>query len=106
MIDNNRMEQAIEHLLSTNKEYAAARVEVNTLNHDLKVLEAMRFLEAKGTVKDRESQSITGESYSNLKDLYYESLLKAKTIGNKRITEEKIIEVFIAIESNRRYLRE
>lgn len=102
MIDEKRAEQAIHNLASTDEPYAAAKAQVKGLEHRLKIIKAQAFLEAQGTVAEREARAQTDRAFVKMVDEYQNAVLEMETLGAKRKREELILEFWRSVNANRR----
>jgi len=102
VITEERAEQAIHNLASTDEAYAQAKSWVKALEYHLKTCKAAAFLEASGTVGEREATALNSQEYRELVDRYESATLEMETLGAKRQREQLIWEHWRSVNANRR----
>ena len=102
LVSEERLEKALTYLAETDEPAALAKAKAERLKVYGKTVKAYGFLEAAGTVAEREAMSVTTEEYLKwLKDL--ESAIKdSEQYINKLSTEAGIREVWRSLNANRR----
>lgn len=102
MIDERRAEAAIHNLADTDEAYARAKSRVKGLEYHLKVTKAAKFLQASGTMAEKEAQALNSPDYRKLVEEYENATLEMETLGAKRKREELIWEHWRSVNANRR----
>jgi len=81
---------------------AKAKALVKSLEVYGKTVKAFAFLEAIGTVAEREAKALTSERYKEWKKDYDEAVIESETHINKRATAAGEREVWRSLQANRR----
>lgn len=102
MIQESKVEQALNYLASTDESCAKAKGLVKAIEYRLKVAKAMDFLAASGTVAEREAQSLASMSYREMVDQYESAVIEFETIAAKRERAVLTVEVWRSESANRR----
>jgi hypothetical protein len=101
-LNENRVEQALTLLATSDEQHAAWSGQVKYLEEGLKQAKAHSFLLAEGTVAEREATAIASVKYAEAIDAYTKAYVQFKNIDNKRNHEIRIIEIWRTLSSNRR----
>ena len=101
-LNENRVEQALTLLATSDEQHAAWSGQVKYLEEGLKQAKAHSFLLAEGTVAEREAKAIASVKYAEAIDAYTKAYVQFKNIDNKRNHEIRIIEIWRTLSSNRR----
>ena len=101
-LNENRVEQALTLLATSDEQHAAWSGQVKYLEEGLKQVKAHSFLLAEGTVAEREAKAIASVKYAEAIDAYTKAYVQFKNIDNKRNHEIRIIEIWRTLSSNRR----
>lgn len=102
MIEEDRAEQALNYLASTDELCAKAKGVVKALEYRLKVAKAVAFLGAIGTMAEKESYALASVQYRDLIDQYESAVIEFETILAKRERAVLTIDVWRTESSNRR----
>ena len=102
MISDERVETAINRLSETDEEAALAKARVKSLEVYGKTAKSFAFLDAKGTVAEREAVALTSTIYREWQKDYEEAIIKSETLANQRATWSREREVWRSIEANPR----
>ena len=101
-LDENRVEEALVLLSSTDEEHADLSGEVKRLEEGIKQAKAHAFLLAEGTVAEREAKALASESYKKAVNDWIDAFKEFKVLDNKRIHEIRITEIYQTLSANRR----
>jgi len=101
-LNENRVEQALTLLATSDEQHAAWSGQVKYLEEGLKQAKAHSFLLAEGTVAEREAKAIASVKYAEAIDAYTKAYVQFKNIDNKRNHEIRIIDIWRTLSSNRR----
>ena len=102
MISDNRLQQALTYLATTDEPCAMAKAHADALREQLKTIEAMEYLKADGAVKEREAHARSSVDYKNQTALIEDATAEYETMRLKRATEALIVEVWRTEAANRR----
>ena len=102
MISDERVEQAMRYLSKTDLPAAEAKSKAKALEAYGKTAKAFGFLEASGTVAEREAQSVITSHYTEYLENYEKAVLASEHFANKRATEAGVREVWRSLQANRR----
>tara|TARA_B100000749_G_C18189857_1_gene367437 strand:- start:118 stop:348 length:231 start_codon:yes stop_codon:yes gene_type:complete len=67
-----------------------------------KTVKAMSFLQANGTVAERDAKSVTSEAFTTWTDALENAVADSETYENKRKVEELIVRTYQTISANLR----
>jgi hypothetical protein len=101
-LDENRVEEALIKLSSTDDNHALFAGEVKYLEEGLKQAKSHAFLLAEGTVAEREAKALSSDKYALAVDAWVDAFKKFKELENKRNYEMRIIDIWRTLSSNRR----
>ena len=101
-ITQQRMEQYLNYLVSTDDDCAHARSFLEGLKEKKKTILALEFLKAKGTGQERDAKAHSSETFTDWQEQLEEAVYKYETMRNKRITETLVVECWRSLNSNRR----
>jgi|TARA_A100000172_G_C3023370_1_gene103915 hypothetical protein len=90
------------YLAETDEDAAKAKAKAKSLEQFGKTVKAFGFLEATGTVAEREAQSLTTEEYKKYLRAYEDAVMESEKYANKRASEAGIREVWRSLQANRR----
>ena len=102
LVSDKRVEQAMTYLDETDEDAAKAKAKVKAMEQFGKTIKAFAFLEAVGTVAEREAKSLTDEEYKKFLRAYEEAVMLSERYANKRASEAGIREVWRSLQANRR----
>jgi hypothetical protein len=102
LIQEASVEAAMKYLANTDVAIAQHKGNVKSLEYRLKVVKAVAFLSAEGTIAEREARSLASSEYSVLIDEYKAAVIDYETIAAKRERAVLTIEVWRSEESSRR----
>ena len=94
--------KALTYLADTDADYAEALSAVNAIEHQLKVLKAQEFLNASGTVAEREAVALTSEGYRQALDDLSEAVTTRDLLATRRKRAELTVDVWRSLNANRR----
>ena len=103
MISDERAEKALAYLVKTDQEAAAAKAHVIAMEQQTKTVKAMQFLEAEGTVAEREARAATSRDYLAACQKHHAAVADYELLKNKRLSESLVIEAWRSIQANRRH---
>jgi len=101
-LDENRVEMALTKLAETNELHAALGGQVNYLAEGIKQAKAHAFLLSEGGVSEREQKAIASQKYADALDAHLQAYVQFKKIDNERQHEQRIIDIWRTLSSNRR----
>lgn len=102
LVSDKRVEQAMTYLAETDEDAAKAKAKAKSLEQFGKTVKAFGFLEAVGTVAEREAKSLTTEEYKKYLRAYEDAVMESEKYANKRASEAGIREVWRSLQANRR----
>ena len=102
LVTDKRVEQAMTYLAETDEDAAKAKAKAKSLEQFGKTVKAFGFLEASGTVAEREAKSLTTEEYKKYLRAYEDAVMESEKYANKRASEAGIREVWRSLQANRR----
>lgn len=102
-ITQDRMEEALEYLLSTDELCAALGADVERLEFRAKRTKAAVFLHSPGTsATERSAKAESSDEVEAAHEPYLKALEKFNAMKNKRSTESIVFEAWRSLNSNRR----
>jgi len=101
-LTENRVEEALKRLSSTDEIHAAWAGQVKYLEEGLKQAKSHSFLLADGTVAEREAKAVASLKYAEAVTAWTNALKEFKRIDNERNHEMRIIDIWRTLSSNRR----
>jgi hypothetical protein len=101
-LDENRVELALTRLADTNEDHAAWSGQVNYLAEGIKQAKAHSFLLAEGGVAEREQKALASDKYAEAVKAHITAMVQFKKIDNERQHEQRIIDIWRTLSSNRR----
>ena len=102
MIRYERGEKALFYLAEPDLPAAEAKAKAKALETYGKTAKALGFLDASGTVAEREAQSLVTTEYREYLKIYEKAVMVSESFANKRATEAGIREVWRSLQANRR----
>lgn len=102
LIDEDRVTKALQYLAMTDTEAAKAKAKAEVMKKHDKTVKAYGFLDASGTVAEREAKSVTTDQWRKYEKDLQEAIVDSETMQNKRDTEKGIVEVWRTEQANRR----
>jgi hypothetical protein len=94
--------RALKYLAQTDEQYAKETARVKALEHEVKTIKALSFLDADGTMAEKEAKSSSSESYRAWINTYENAVADRETTAAKRKRAELTIEVWRSLNANRR----
>ena len=101
-LDENRVELALTRLADTNELHAALGGQTDYLDKGIKQAEAHAFLLAEGTVAERNAKAVASQQYKDALDAWLDARIQFKKIDNERQHEQRVIDIWRTLSSNRR----
>jgi hypothetical protein len=101
-LTENRVEEALILLSSTDASHAALSGQVKYLEEGLKQAKSHSFLLAEGTVAEREAKALSSVKYAEAVFAWTEALKAFKKIDNERNHEMRVIDIWRSLQANRR----
>ena len=101
-LNENRVEQALTKLANTDNDHAAWAGQVKYLEEAIKQAKAHSFLLADGTVAEREAKAVASDKYDQAVQAHTKAYVQFKKIDNERQHEQRIIDIWRTLSSNRR----
>jgi len=102
MISEDRLQKALTFLAQTDEDAAKAKALMIGLEKQEKSILAAAFMDAEGTVAERDARSRLDPLYKEWRDKYEEAVTVYEHTRNKRITEALMVEVFRTMSANQR----
>ncbi len=102
MISDKRLEKALTYLSETCETAARSKSYVEGMRQRGKTVKAMSFLQANGTVAERDAKSVTSEAFTTWTDALENAVADSETYENKRKVEELIVRTYQTISANLR----
>ena len=102
MIDEARIERALQFLAETDRDYALAKTEVEATSILAKKARARIFLTGEGSVEARKAEAETHPEVAKADDQYIAALLAFEKLKAQRERAELVIEVWRTLEASRR----
>lgn len=101
-ITQQRMEESLEYLSSTDEACAALRADMERAEFKAKRTEQAVFKISDGTVADRTAEAKTHKQTIDAYEVYFEALKDYHAMANKRATESIVIDTWRSLNANRR----
>ena len=101
-LTENRVEEALIKLSSTDESHAAWAGQVKYLEEGLKQAKSHSFLLAEGTVAERTAKAEISLKTIEAVDAHLEAFVAFKALDNERNHEIRIIDIWRTLSSNRR----
>tara|TARA_Y100001951_G_scaffold3532_1_gene2405 strand:+ start:69 stop:392 length:324 start_codon:yes stop_codon:yes gene_type:complete len=101
-VDQDRMELAMMFLAETDIPAAKAKGRVKALDQYGRTVKAFGFLEATGTVAEREAKSYTTDKWKQHIDNVEQAVIDAETLDNQRASAMGVRDVWRTLQANRR----
>ena len=95
-------EKALRYLASTDEEYARAKAHVKYMEHKRKTIKAAQFLEAEGTIQQKESLAYDSQAMRDHLEEYKDAVYDEQILVSKRKSAELAIEVWRSMNANQR----
>ena len=102
MISDERMEKALHYFVDTDDSAARALALVKKLEDNKKTILGKEYLQAAGTVADRNSIASTSDVFQDYLEEIENAWADHKFLENKRATEKIVIDVYRTISANQR----
>lgn len=102
MIDQNRMEEAIQYLANTDELYANAKAHADGLKETLKIVQSTLFLKMTGkTQAERKEQAIAHTDYYRAVQKWQQAVQEVELLRAKRTTNTLIVDCWRSLNANR-----
>ena len=101
-LNENRIEQALIFLAGSDEDHAKLSGEVKYLEEAIKQAKAHSFLEAEGTVAERDAKALASLKYDLAIQTHLKAYVDFKQLDNQRNHEIRIIDIWRTLSSNRR----
>ena len=102
MISEERLEQALIYLSSTDEEAAELKADVERTEYKAKAMKAAIFSHLEGTVADREAKAMTNPDVGKAYEAHFKAIRDYQAVANKRVLETLVVDVYRTISANRR----
>jgi hypothetical protein len=99
---DDRVESALEYLVDTDEEYARNNAYVKMAPYYLKLIKATHFLDAAGTVAERESIAFSSEEYKSWLQTLQDATVKLEIMEAKRESAQREVDIWRTISANQR----
>ena len=93
---------ALRYLAETDQDYARLVARVKALEFQVKTIKAIEYLDADGTVAERDAKSYASKTFRAFTEDYENAVADCETIKAKRKRAELTIEVWRSLNANRR----
>ena len=94
--------RALTHLAATDGPVGVLRARVKGLEYQRKVIYGLAFLDATGTVGEREATAYASSTYRAFVEDYENAVAECETMAAKRKRAELTIEVWRSLNANQR----
>lgn len=101
-VTQQRMEEALEYLSSTDETCATLRADMERAEFRAKRTEHAVFKISDGTVAERTADAKTSPDTEAAYERYFKALQAHETMRNKRTTEAIVIDTWRSLNANRR----
>lgn len=101
---SEKVEKAMKYLANTDEPHALAKALVKAMDYKIKTVRALAFLQASGTVAEREAQSSASKEYCDFVERYQNAVADYELMENKRTTAQLEIDIWRSLEASRRKL--
>lgn len=98
----NDVAQALRYLAETDEKYAKETARVKAMEFGIKTIKAITFLEAQGTIAEKEAQAYVSQPYKAWIVDYENAVADRETTTARRKRAEFTIEVWRSLNANRR----
>jgi hypothetical protein len=102
MNSRDRLEEAMLFLANSDEEYARLRSNADRMEQKAKAIRAQVFLHEQGTVAERQAKAEVSKDYWAAYEEYLTAKQLSDTMGHRRETEDRAIDVVRTIEASRR----
>lgn len=102
MISNDRLQQSLTYLATTDEPCAKAKALLTGLEEFTKSIRADEFIKSSGTNGERESKAFASHAYKAHILKIESATYDYELMRNKRKTEELIVEVWRTVSANQR----
>ena len=102
MIDQERMEAAMDFLAMTDESYATAKADMLRCELQAKRTRARLFITGEGSVEARKAAAEASQGALEADDEYIEHIKEFETLKAKRERAEIVIDVWRTLEASRR----
>ena len=102
LVSDKRVERAMIYLAESDEKAAKAKAKAKAMEQVGKTIKAFGFLEAEGTVAEREAKSLRTPEYEKHLEDYETAVMESERYANKRATAAGIREVWRSLQANRR----
>lgn len=96
------MDECVEFLCASDGPYAEAKAKVKYLDKKLKVVKAQAFLNATGTMAEKDAKSRVDDTYKDSLEEYKDACLDMETMGVERETINIRVEIWRTKSANQR----
>jgi roadblock/LC7 domain-containing protein len=93
--------RALAFMAESDEEYAVLVGRVKATEHLMKVAKAQAFLDAQGTMAEKEARALVSIEYADATDEHHDAVIAKETILAKRKRAELMIEVWRSLNSAR-----
>lgn len=102
IITDEKVQKAVSYLAQTDEDCARAKVLFEGLKDQLKTIEGEEYLKADGTQTERTSKARISTNYQNMNIKIQDAHAEYEIMRNKRLTAEKIIDMWRTEQANTR----
>jgi hypothetical protein len=98
----DRVKKALTYLAETDEEHAHAKALVKGLEQSRKTVKSIAFLQATGTMAEKEAVAYKSQEYQAVVAKYENAVADEAILHNKRTTNALIVDVWRSENANRR----
>ena len=98
----DRVKLALTYLAETDEEHAKAKALVKGIEQSRKTVKAIAFLQASGTMAEKEAIAYKSQEYQDIVAKYEDAVADEALLHNKRTTNALIVDVWRSENANRR----
>jgi paraquat-inducible protein B len=102
LVTEDRVEKALVYLAETDERHAKAKALVKGMEQILKTTRSQAFLEATGTVAEREAMSYTAQTFKDATKRYENAVADFEIMENVRTRHQLVIDIWRTLEASRR----
>lgn len=97
-----RVSEALDYLVNSDEDFGRLRGTCAAMEYQIKTAEALGYLDASGTVGEKQATARTSDMYRDKIREYKDAKIEMETIAAKRKTCELTIEVWRSQNANKR----
>lgn len=102
IVSDERVQKALSYLALTDEKCAKAKSLMLGLEHQLKTVKSVVYMQSEGTVAERDATAYSSQEYREHVQKLEDATYDYELMRNKRLTEELIVECWRSVNANRR----